>query len=311
MLLRLVLGLTLFLGSMGLGWWLHRRGLLTDLRASQVVYWVVKVHAPIVLCLSFWKMNLRSAEPWLLPLLGTLISASTLVPAWLYARGVKLSEPEIGSFLNGALFSNVGYLGAFTAFALYGEAGYALCMLYLVFFTPCFYTLGFWLAGHYGRSTPRLSLGSALRGEPRLNPFIGMVIGALLSLSHVPRPGWLEPCNALLISLGTALYLMAIGAQLTIVSPRQWLGACLVMSGIKFLYTPLVAWGLLHIHTFHLTGLPRVIVLLQASTPVAVSPLILPMLFGLDRKLANALWLVTTCVAIPWLLLITPLLARL
>ncbi len=58
-------------------------------------------------------------------------------------------------------------------------------------------------------------------------------------------------------------------------------------------------------------GLPRLVVLLEASTPVAVSPLVLPLLFGLDRRLANALWLVTTLIAIPWLLLVILLLQHL
>jgi len=44
---------------------------------------------------------------------------------------------------------------------------------------------------------------------------------------------------------------------------------------------------------------------------VAVSPMVLPLLFGLDRKLANALWLFTTLIAIPWLLLVIPILQRL
>jgi len=48
-------------------------------------------------------------------------------------------------------------------------------------------------------------------------------------------------------------------------------------------------------------------VLLQAAMPVGVSPLMLPALFGVDRKLTNALWLTTTMLAIPWLLLYLPL----
>jgi len=44
----------------------------------------------------------------------------------------------------------------------------------------------------------------------------------------------------------------------------------------------MVAWGLLSL--FQVQGLPRLIVLLEASTPVAVSPMVLPLLFGLDRK---------------------------
>ena len=220
-----------------------------------------------------------------------------------------MPRPQAGSFLTCALFSNLGYLGAFTAFALFGEPGYALCMLYLVFFTPSFYTLGFAIASRYGRSGAASALADASDRELRVYPFAGMLAGALLSLTGVPRPLWLAQLNHLLIPLSTAVYLVAVGSQVTPASPRPWLRPCLVMSGIKFLYTPLIAW--LFASAVHLHGLPRLIVLLQASTPVAVSPLVLPLFFGLDRKLSNALWLFTTLAAIPWLALIIPVLQHL
>ena len=306
---RVILGMALFLGSLAVGWWLHQRGVLTEARASRLVRFIVTGPSPLVLCLSFWRMDLVHWEPWLLPLLGAGISGATLAPAFLYARRAQLTRPQTGSVLTCALFSNLGYLGAFTAFALFGEVAYGLCMLYLVFFSPAFYTLGFWIGARYGHPAGSSAMASAYNSELRLYPFLGMLAGALLSLCKVPRPLPLEWVNHVLIPLDTAIYLVAIGSQLTFASPRPWLRPCLAMSGIKFLYTPLVAWGLVCL--FQVQGLPRLIVLLEASTPVAVSPMVLPLLFGLDRRLANALWLFTTLLAIPWLLLVIPLLQRL
>ena len=293
---------------MALGWWLHRRSILTEVRASALVGWLVKVPSPIVLCLSFWRMDLRRADPWLLPLVGLLISAATFVPSLLYARSARLSGPQTGSFLTCAFFSNVGYFGAFIAFALFGEAGYGLCMLYLVFFTPSFYTLGFWISRWYGGSTSPSGLGEAFQDDLRLYPFVGMLLGTLLSLARVPRPWPFEWLNDALIPLNTFLYLAAIGSQVSCESPLPWLQPCLAMSGIKFLYTPVVAWLLLNLFNIH--GMARMAVLIQAATPVAVSPLVLPMLFGLDRKLSNALWFFTTLAAIPWFTLMLPFLSR-
>src|SRR3989338_398029 len=309
MILRVILGMALFLGSLAVGWWLQSRGVLTEARASRLVRFIVMGPSPLVLCLSFWRMDLTHWEPWLLPFLGAVISCATLLPSVVYARRAALTNPQTGSFFTCALFSNLGYLGAFTAFALFGEVAYGLCMLYLVFFTPAFYSLGFWIGARYGHPAGSSEMSSAYNSELRLYPFLGMLIGALLSLFKVPRPLPLEWVNHVLIPADTAIYLVAIGSQLTIASPRPWLRPCLAMSGIKFLYTPLVAWGLLSL--FQVQGLPRLIVLLQASTPVAVSPMVLPLLFGLDRQLANALWLFTTLLAIPWLLLIIPILQRL
>lgn len=306
--LRLGLGLSLFLGSLTLGWWLQHRGRLSEAQASRLVRFLVMVPSPVVLCLLFWQMDLGHWEPWLLPLLGLLISSSTLLPAALFAKQTKLSEPETGSFLTCAFFSNVGYLGAFTAFALFGEPAYGLCVLYMLYFTPAFYTWGFWTAARYGRAGKPSGLSTAFKEELRLIPFLGMLVGIALNLAHVPRPVPLEWLNHALIPLSTALYLTAIGSQITFESPRPWLRPCLAMSGIKFLYSPLIAWVLVSL--FHIQGLARIVVLIEASTPVAVSPLVLPLLFGLDRKLANAVWLWTTGLAIPWFLVLIPILSN-
>ena len=308
MLIRLTLGLGLFLGSMILGWWLNRRGRLSEAQASTLLRVMTMTASPFTLCLSFWQMNLRSAEPWLLPLLGFLISAAALIPATLYARHDRLSGSQTGSFLTCAFFSNLGYLGAFSAFALFGEAGYALCMAYVVYFTPSFYTLGFGIASRYGHPKTSSTLSAAYSQELRFYPFVGMLAGAVLSLARVPRPPIFEWLNSAVIPLSTALSLMAIGSQLTFESPRPWLRPCLAMSAIKFVATPLIAWALLSL--FHIQGLTRSVVLIEAATPVGVSPLLLPLLFGLDRKLANALWLFTTVLAVPTFALFLPLLAK-
>ena len=305
----MVWGLGLFVGSLGAGWALSRAGVMTEARASRLVRWVITGPAPVMLCLSFWRMNLRHSDLWLLPVVGSLAAASTLLPAFFYTRSAHLTSPQTGSFLTCAFFSNLGYLGAYTAYALYGETAYALCVLYLMFFTPCFYTLGFRMASHYGRRRSDSAAKDALNDELRLYPFLGMLVGVSLSLLRVPRPAFLEPVNHVLITGDTILDLVAVGSQLVFVSPRRWLQPCLAMSGIKFLYTPLMAWVLVSL--FHLHGLPRTVVLIEASTPVGVSPLLLPLLFGLDRRLSNALWLFTTLAAIPWLLLVLPLLQRL
>ena len=311
MLTRVGLSLGLVVGSLAVGWWLHRRGRLSERQASQIIRWIVRVPTPVVLCLSIWKMDLRSPDPWLLPFVGLAVSASAMIPALCYTRMAALSRPQIGSFLTCAFSSNLGYFGAFTAFAVFGEEAYAMCLLYLVFFVPCFYTLGFSIAARYGeRRKPDASTGTALGDDLRFYPFLGIVVGAVLSLAGVPRPVPLEWLNHALIPIDTTFYLIAIGSQLTFASPSRPLWApCLMMSGIKFLYTPLIAWWL--VNALNLQGLPRVIVLLQAATPVAVSPMVLPLLFGLDRKLANALWLVTTVLAIPVFVVLLPLLASL
>ena len=295
----------MFVGSLAAGWWLGRRGVLTEARARQLIRFIVRALTPIILWLSFWRLNLTDIRPFLLPLIGMVVAVASLLPAWGYCRLARFTRPQTGSFLTCACFSNLGFLGAFIAFALYGEQGYGLSMLYLVFFSPCFYLLGFSLAKRFGQHPGGASSSETFAEQLRLYPFLGLLLGVGCSVAKAPRPTWCEGINYVLIPIDTALYLMAIGSHLRVALPRRWGNAYLAMGAIKCWYSPLVGWALVWL--WHLEGLPRFIVLLQTSMPTAVSALMLPILFGLDRELSSALWVSSTVLAIPWLLLYLPL----
>jgi hypothetical protein len=210
-----------------------------------------------------------------------------------------MPKPQAGIFITSALFSNLGFLGAFVAFALLGEVAFGLATLYLMFFNPTFYALGFSFAKRFGEGSIHSSSADAYRDELRLYPFIGICLGLLFSLAKIPRPDFLVTVNSVLIPIDTAIYLTAIGSQLHMEPLRRWLNPCFAMSLIKFVYSPLVALGLIYV--FRIEGMSRFVVLLQAAMPVGISSLMLSLLFELDHKLASALWFFTTLASIPWL----------
>ena len=300
MITRLSYGLGLFIGSLVGGWWLGRAAVLSDARAGALIRLTIRWLSPLTLALSFWQLHVDRGL-LLLPAAGMLVAVLSLLPAGLYAASAGLSRPQAGSFLTCAMFSNLGFLGAFIGFAMFGEPAYALAQVHLLFFSPAFYVIGFGLASRLGSRSTSSPAGSTSGGdELRFFPLIGLLAGLGLHLARIPRPPLFEALNHILIPATTILYLMAIGSQLVI---EPWRGSSarphLVMGLIKFIYSPLVGWLLAWL--FGLTGLPRFIVLLQASMPVAISPLMLPLLFGIDRKLTTSLWLSTTLLAIAWL----------
>lgn len=301
---RLAFGLGLFFLSLLAGWMLRRVKRLGDARANRIIRFVSLWLSPVTSCLSFWRLQAYGPQLLILPIIGCLASFSTLLPARWYARRANLTKPQTGSFLTCAFFSNLGYFGGFLAFALLGEAAYGLCLAYLMYFTPAFYLWGFAVAKRYG--TGAQASGAAIQpAELRLPPMLGMALGLTLALARVPRPACFEPINHVLIPVSTALYLTAMGTRLSIRLPSRWLNAGVAMSAIKFLYTPLIGWLLCEL--FHVHGLMRQVVLLQTAMPAAISPLMLTMLFGTDRSLANALLMFTTLLALPWMLVYLPL----
>ncbi|MBI4353939.1 MAG: AEC family transporter [Candidatus Omnitrophica bacterium] len=295
----------LFIGSMVTGWWLGHRRVLTEERASRILRVAIKWLSPIVLTLSFWTLPITGQRLVWLPIIGGVVCLAALWPAWGYARWARLTKPQVGSLLTCAMFSNVGYIGALLAFAFFGESGYGLAVWYLVYFSPLFYLVGMTIAKRFGDPTSSSMAQSPFSDELRLRAFLGMALGLILNLAKCPRPEILGVINHVLIPVDTAIHLTAIGSQISLASPTASWRHGLAMCAIKFVYSPLVGWLLAW--AVRLEGLPKFIVLLQASMPVAVSPLMLAVVFRLDRKLASALWLWTNLLAIPWLFLYVPL----
>ena len=310
MVTRVALSMTLFWGSLAAGAFARRRGWLQAEGSRRMIQWMITLLEPVIIALSFWRLDLSSWRILWLPAVGCAIAAAALPPAWLAGRWLRLSRREMGSWLPCAFFSNLGYLGAFVAFALYGESAFSLAQLYMLFFTPCFYTLGFWLAAHYGgRSSAGHAASLSNPEDLRWYPLTGMLIGVALNLLRVPRPAWCGPLNSALIPSATAMYLVAVGSRLRVTRVAAHWRPCLAMSAIKFAWLPAVGWLLAR--AAGLTDLPLRVTLLEAAMPVATMPLMLPLLFDVDGELANHVWIVTTVLAAPLLPLLVWALGRL
>ena len=300
---RLLFSLWLILGPISLGYAARRLGWLAESHARQIIRWTILCFAPVTSTLSFWVLPIHQVAYLTLPVVGAGVTLACLWPAWLAGRWLRMSREQLGSFLLCAMFSNLGYIGSVVCFLFLGEAAYSLSLLYLLSFSPCLYTVGFSIGrrcGTVGREPGRRGGGF---DEYQRYPLMGMALGFILNLLGVARPAWCGQLNTVLIPWSTAFYLVAVGVTLRLRRvPANWRPA-LVMSGIKFLYSPLVglALGWLAGYGRLLGGLPLAVVWVVASTPVAISALIWSPLFGLDQDLANSLWLVTTAVFLAWL----------
>ena len=308
---RVMLSLSIFWGALAAGIIARQRGWLGERGSRHLIAVMIKGLEPVIIGLSYWQLDLSHPRVLFLPLVGCAIAGSSLPMAWLLGRRLRLAPAEMGTFLPCAFFSNLGYLGAFVAFALYGEHGFGLPQRYLLFFTPCFYTVGFGLASHYGgrqAHAPEQS-GSPLLDNLQRYPLGGLAVGLALNLLHVSRPAWCGPLNSALIPSATAMYLLAIGSRLRLERLQDHWRPCTAMSAIKFLYLPLVGWCIGTAAGF--SGDVLRVTVLQAAMPVATMPLMLPLLFRVDGKLANHLWIATTALAVPMVPLLMWLLGRL
>lgn len=293
---------SIIFGSLFFGYFLQRKGIVSQTKevSSLIVKSTFRFISPVILCLSFWKLNLKIISIWTLPFVGLATAMMLLIAGKYFASLYKLPDKQKGSFIASAAFSNIGYtLGGFLCFILFGEMGLALAIIYTLYYTPLFYTIGFYVAEYYGHEK-RVRIGKSLKGmfteDVRLLPSIGLLCGVFLNFGKVQRPEFFALLTKILVPLATFGYFASIGLTFRFGAVKQFKKVCFSMSLLKFVFAPMLGLALAYVLGYHriLDGLPMKIVLVESSMPVALSALLLPMFFDIDRDLANACWLVTT-----------------
>ena len=194
----------------------------------------------------------------------------------------------------------------------WGEVGLALAIMYTLYYTPFFYTVGFYVTRYYGqeiKTKSKKGLRQRLTGDIRFFPFLGFIAGVILNLMNTPRAGYFTDVNKLLVSVATFGYFSSIGLTFRFGAIKKYKAVCLSICALKFIVSPLIGFGLALLLGYNraLDGLPMKVVLIESCMPVAFAALLLTVLFDIDRDLTNACWLVTTFMMI----LVIPILVSL
>ncbi|OIO39736.1 MAG: hypothetical protein AUJ75_00950 [Candidatus Omnitrophica bacterium CG1_02_49_10] len=297
--------LTVPFGGLALGYIFKLKGYLQGEWPNHIMRYVVMFISPVIMCISFWKLHIPNIKILTLPLVGLSVTLLSIPPAIFISSKYKLTRRQKGSVVTTAMFSNIGYtMGGFLAFVLLGEKAFNLTILYILYYSPFFYIVGFYMAERYGLSGKNL-IGEIIRKTftqgIRLMPLLGLFIGGILSLSGVERPAIFYRINSILVPAATFAILFAAGLNLRLSKIPQRLGICLWMSFIKFVYSPALALLLAYLLGYGAIdgGLPLKVVFIESSMPVAVSSLMLPSMFNLDQDISNFVWLFTTILLIP------------
>ena len=264
---------------------------------------------PITITGAIWVVRVQAAAIATLPLLGFGAIMLGGISALVAARLLRLPPYKSGALYCCGSFTNIGAIGALICYVYLGEPGFALVQIYRVFEDLTYYSIGFPIAKYYSGSEA-VRRGSALFKLKGLlkDPYIivavsSILIGGILNLSGLPRPGGFRMINTIFIPLGTGMLLVSIGLSMQFKRVKDYLKECLAVAGIKFLIVPLAIGGLAYLMGYGEieNGLPLKVVIVLTSMPVAFSALIPPSIYDLDLDLANACWFFTTACLI-WVL---------
>ena len=208
--------------------------------------------------------------------------------------------------------SNQGYtMGGLACYLLFGAAGLGLSRIYVAFWPPLLVFVLFPLANSYSTQLSKKSMGLViLEGiwHVRSLVVVGLGMGIALSLLKVPYPRWIETYHLLkiLVFVGTFASFGMIGLSLHANHISKYVSLYLSQGFVKFIIAPLVSVAMVLLLGFGAWELPGAVAVIQGFMPTAVSSVLIANLFGLNTRMASALFVVNTVI---FLVLILPILA--
>jgi len=275
---------------------------LTDLRKL-----LQKVGLLFFMYFSFmatvWIIRIDNLRLVALPALGLFILLFGGILALGFARVLKLSRRQTGSYFACGSFSNIGSIGALVVFVFLGEEAFAYVPLYRLFEEVFYFTIGFPIAKYFSsadKATSNEAIGLRLKRVFTdifvIGALASITIGGGLNLAGVERPQIFGTLNAIFIPVGTFILLVSIGMAMRFSSIGHYVRECAAIAGIKFVILPVTACLVGYLSGLGATheGLPLKVVLILSSAPVAFTALIPPSLYDLDLELSNACWLTST-----------------
>ena len=236
-------------------------------------------------CLIFTALMRTDINPQTLSAvsLATLIAYALVTVAAYFL--VKLTRVDLRTYLAPLIFGNTGNLGLPLALFAYGDEGLGYAVVIFAIMGVYSFTFGVWLVS--GGGSPLKVVKEPLVGAT--------LLGALFLWQGWETPVFLTNTLSLIGQMAIPLMLITLGVALARLSPGR-LTMPIVLSVAKVAFCVAIAWA---VGTWF--ELPRVafgVLLVQISTPVAVTSYLLAEKYGADADAVAGLVVVSTLISV-------------
>lgn len=236
-------------------------------------------------CLIFTALMKTKIDPAALTtvLLASVVAYGALtIIFWGLVVILKLDRR---TYLAPLIFGNTGNLGLPLALFAFGEAGLGYAVVIFAVMVVWSFTYGIWLVSGGG------SLMRAVK-EPAM---AATLAGALFLWQGWRTPVWLTNSLELIGQMAIPLMLITLGVAIARLGVGQlgravWLS--LARAGLCLLVALATGWA------FGLTSVPLAVLILQITTPVAVTSYLLAEKYGADANAVAGLVIVSTVMSI-------------
>jgi len=197
----------------------------------------------------------------------------------------RLAGLDLRTYLAPLIFGNTGNLGLPLALFAFGEAGLGYAVVVFAVMAVWSFTFGVWIVAGGGSPTKALK-------EPLV---WATLLGALFLWQGWHTPRFLTNTLDLIGQLAIPLMLITLGVSVARLHPRG-LGHAFGLSLVKVAATVAIGWGIGR--AFGLDDVPFAVLVLQVSTPVAVTSYMLAEKYGADSDKVAALVVTSTLTAV-------------
>lgn len=284
---------------MGLGWYLRRIGLLTEELVSGMNKLGFVVLFPIMLMQKIGAQQIGKVFNGPL-MFGCLITYGSIwVISFIIVKFKKDIAPNRqGVIVQGAFRSNTAVIGLAILAGVYGESVFGpagIVLSAVVPFMNVFSVLALILPHRSAKGKKSLAQMALIFAT---NPLIiGALLGAAKSAIGFSFPNAINGAFEMLADMAIPISLIGAGGSLKLEKIRVDLRASLIVSFLKLLLMPAMAWAILSM-VFHVSGMMLTIGVIYSAAPTAIASFIMSEQLEGDADLAASILVLTHLISI-------------
>lgn len=236
-------------------------------------------------CLVFVALMKAEISPTVLAEIFWVTLLIYLVLTGLFFGLLRLKGLDGSTYMHPLVFGNTGNIGLPVAYFAFGAEGLSIAVVILAVMMGYGFTIGIWMVAGKG------SLARVFK-EPVA---YGSIFGAIFLVFGWQTPLWLTNTLELAGQMAIPMMLITLGVALGRITPASFIRP-VVLSGIKLVICASVAIviGLY----FDLDPIVFSVLLLQITTPVAVTSYLLVEKYGGDSETVAGLVVISTALSV-------------
>uniref|UniRef100_UPI004048739E AEC family transporter n=2 Tax=Yoonia sp. TaxID=2212373 RepID=UPI004048739E len=222
-------------------------------------------------CLIFVALMTAQIDPTALAALSIASFVAYAIVSVVFIVVLKLRGLPFSTYLAPLVFGNTGNLGLPLALFAFGEAGLSYAVVVFAVMAILSFTIGVWV----------VSGGGSLMRVVKEPIVAATVLGALFLWQGWSTPVFLTNALELIGQMAIPIMLITLGVAVARLETRD-MGQAVWLSGLKALVCAAAAW--FAARWMGLAPIPTAVLIVQISTPVAVTSYLLAEKYGTEAQ---------------------------